>query len=90
MSLFALKKDKISEGSDNEIDDNESQQGVSQRLKQKEIREKLRSYYDAAISAAEVITKDTPGLIPTANYNHYKLFNIKITNLKWWEVEENL
>ena len=53
---------------------------VSPRLKQKEIREKLRSYYDAGISAAEVITKDIPGLIPRNIYNHYKLFNEKMAN----------
>ena len=48
-------------------------------MKYKEIREKLRSYYDAGISA-EVITKDIPGLIPRTIYNHYKLFNEKMTN----------
>ena len=40
------------------------------RLKQKQITEKQRSYYDAGISA-EVITKDIPGLIPKTIYNHY-------------------
>ena len=70
----------VGEGSENEIDENESQQEVSPRLKQKEIREKLRSYYDAGISAAEVIRKDIPGLMPRAIYNHYKLFNEKMTN----------
>ena len=70
----------VSEGSEGEIDENESQQEVSPRLKQKEIREKLRSYYDAGISAAEVITKDIPGLIPKTIYNHYKLFDEKMTN----------
>ena len=72
--------DMISEGSENEINENESQQEVSPRLKQMKIREKQRSYYDAGISAAEVITKDIPGLIPTKIYNHYKLFNEKMTN----------
>ena len=72
----------ISEGSEDDIDENQSQQEVSPRLKQKEIREKLRSYYDAGIYAAEVIRKDIPGLIPRTIYNHYKLFNEKITNLR--------
>ena len=49
------------------------------RLKQKEITEKLRSYYDAGISA-EVITKDIHGLMPRTIYNHYRLFNEKVTN----------
>ena len=49
-------------------------------MKQKKIREKLRSYYDAGISAAEVIRKDIHGLIPRTIYNHYKLFNEKKTN----------
>ena len=40
----------------------------------------LRSYYDAGISAAEVITKDIPELIPRTISNHYKLFNYKMTN----------
>ena len=70
----------VSEGSEDEIDKNESQQEVSPRLMQKKIREKLRSYYDAGISAAEVITKDIPELIPRTIYNHYKLFNEKMTN----------
>ena len=39
----------ISEGSDDEINENESQQEVSLRLKQKELRQKLRSYYNAGI-----------------------------------------
>ena len=43
---------------------------ISSRLKQNEIIEKQRSYYDAGISA-EVITKDIPGLIPRTIYNHY-------------------
>ena len=59
----------VGEGSEDEIDENQSQQEVSPRLKQ--IREKQRSFYDAAISAAEVIAKDTPGLIPKTIYNHY-------------------
>ena len=63
----------ISEGSDYE---NESQLEVSPRLKQKEIREKLRIYYDAGISA-EVITKNISRLMPRTIYNHYKLFNEK-------------
>ena len=71
-----------SEGLENEIDGNESQQEVSQRLKQKEIWEKLRSYYDAGISAAEVIRKDIPLLISRTIYNNYKLFNVKMTNTK--------
>ena len=70
----------VSEGSEDEINENESHQEVSPRLKQKEIREKLRSYYDAGISAAEVITKDIPGLIQRTIYNHYKLFNEKMAN----------
>ena len=70
----------VNEGSEDEIDKNESQQEVSPRLMQKKIREKLRSYYDAGISAAEVITKDIPELIPRTIYNHYKLFNEKMTN----------
>ena len=49
-------------------------------MKHREIREKLRSYYDAGISASEVIKKDIPGLIPRTIYNHYKLFNEKMTN----------
>ena len=60
----------ISEGSEDQIDENQSQQEVSPRLKQKEIKEKQRSYYDAGVSA-EVITKDIPGLIPKTIYNHY-------------------
>ena len=44
---FCFEDDMIIEGSD---DENESQQEVSPRLKQKEIREKLRIYYDAGIS----------------------------------------
>ena len=69
--------------SEDEIHENESQQEVSPRLKQKEIREKQRSYYDAEISA-EVITKDIPGLIliPRTIYNHYKLFNEKMINYR--------
>ena len=77
---FCSEDDMISEGSKDEINENESQQEVSPRLKQKEIREKLRSYYDAGISAAEVIRKDIPGLISRTIYNHYKLFNEKMTN----------
>ena len=77
---FCSEDDMISEGSEDEINENESQQEVSPRLKQKEIREKLRSYYNAGISAAEVIRKDIPGLIPRTIYNHYKLFNEKMTN----------
>ena len=53
----------VSDGSEDEIDENQSQQKVSLRLKQKEITEKQRSYYDAGISA-EVITKDILGFIP--------------------------
>ena len=79
----------VSEGSEDEIDENESQQEVSPRLKQKEIRAKLRSYYDAGISAAEVITKDIPGLIPRTIYNHYKLFNEKKTNSRKKGRKEN-
>ena len=54
-------------------------------MKQKEIREKLRCYYDAGISAAEVIAKDIPGLMSRTIYNHYKLFNEKMTisRKKW-------
>ena len=70
----------VSEGSEDEINENESQQEVSPRLKQREIREKLRSYYDAGISASEVIKKDIHRLIPRTIYNHYKLFNKKMTN----------
>ena len=66
--------------SDDEINENEIQQEVSSRLKQKEIKENLRNYYDAGISEAEVITKDIPGLIPRTIYNYYKLFNEKMTN----------
>ena len=44
--------------------------GSLTRLKQNEIREKLRSYYDAGISA-ELITKDIPALIPKTINNHY-------------------
>ena len=69
----------VSEDSEDVIDENESQQEVSSRLKQKEIREKLRSYYDAGISAAVVIRKDIPDLKPK---NHYKLFNKKMADLK--------
>ena len=74
MSLSALRMIWESEGSEDVIDENENQQVVFPRLKQKEYREKLRSYYDAGISAAEVIRKDIHGLIPK---NHYKLFNEK-------------
>ena len=47
---FRSENNMVSESLDDEIDENESQQEVSPRLKQKEIREKLRSYYDAGIS----------------------------------------
>ena len=47
------------------------------RLKQKEIIEKLKCYYDVGISAAEVIRKYIPGLMPRTIYNHYKLFKWK-------------
>ena len=47
---FCSEAVMASEGSEDEIDENESQQEVSPRLKQKEIRVKLRSYYDAGIS----------------------------------------
>ena len=70
----------VGEGSDDEIDENESQQEVYPSLKHKEIRQKLRSYYDAGISAAEVIRTKIPALIPRTIYNHYKLFNDKINN----------
>ena len=80
----------VSEGSEDEINENEGKQEVSPRLKQKEIREKLRSYYDAGISAAEVITKDIPGLIPRTIYNHYKLSNEKWPIQVRKEVEESL
>ena len=60
----------VSECSEDQIDESQSQQEVSQKLKQKQIREKLRSYYDAAISA-EVITKNIPGFIPKTVYNRY-------------------
>ena len=89
---FCSKDGMISEGSNYETDDNESQQEVSPSLKQKEIREKLRGYYDAGIFAAEVITKDIPVFIPTKLYNnHYKLFNGKMTNSrKKWRKFYNL
>ena len=80
----------VSEGSENEINESESQKEVTLRLKQKEIKEKLRSYYDAGISAAEVITKDIPGLISKIIYNHYKLFNKKWPIQERTKVEENL
>ena len=50
---------------------------------------KLRSYYDAGISA-EVIRKDIRALIPWTIYNHYKLFNEKMANPRRKEVEESL
>ena len=74
---FCSEKDMVSKYLEDEIDVNESQQEVSSRLKQKEIREKLRSYYDAGISADEVIRKDIFILIPRTIYNHYKLVNEK-------------
>ena len=43
---FCTEDNMISEGSEDEINENESQQEVSPRLKEKEITEKLRSYYD--------------------------------------------
>ena len=43
---FCSKDYMVSVGSENDINENESQQEVSPRLKQKEIIEKLRSYYD--------------------------------------------
>ena len=52
------KDDMFNEGSHEEIDENVSQQEVSSRLKQKEIWEKLRFYYDAIISTTEVIRKN--------------------------------
>ena len=60
----------VSEGSEDEIDRNQSQQEVSPRLMQNETTEKQRSYYDAGISA-EVIRKDISGLIPKTIYNNY-------------------
>ena len=60
----------VSEDSEDQIDENQSLKEVSSKLKQKEIREKQRIYYDAGIYA-EVITKDIFGLIPIAIYNHY-------------------
>ena len=63
-------------GSDDEIDENESQKEVSLSLKHNEFKEKLRSYYDAS----EVIRKKIPALKPRTIYNHYKLLNDKITN----------
>ena len=42
---FWLEDYMVSKGSEDEIDENESQQEISPRLKQKENREKLRSYY---------------------------------------------
>ena len=39
-----FEDDMVSEGSEDEINENESQQEVTPRLKRKEIREKLRSY----------------------------------------------
>ena len=80
----------VSEGLDDEIDKNESQKEVNPRLKQEQIREKLRSYYDAGISAAEVITKDIPGLIPRTIYNHFKILNEKRPIQKRKEVNESL
>ena len=65
----------IREDSEDEIDENENQLEVSSRLKHREIWEKLRGYYDAAKSAAEVIRKDIPVIIPRTIYYHYKLFN---------------
>ena len=55
---FCSEDDMVSEDSEDEINDNEGQQEVSPRLKQKEIREKLWSFYYARISALEVICKD--------------------------------
>ena len=48
--FFCYEDDMASEGSNGEIDKNESKQEVTHRLKQNEIREKLRIYYDAGIS----------------------------------------
>ena len=70
----------ISEGSDDEIDENESQREISPRPKQKAIRDKLRNYYKASILEVEVIIKDISELIATKIYNHYKLFNEIMTN----------
>ena len=53
----------VSEGSEDQIDENQSLQEFYIRLKQNEIREKQKSYYDAGISA-EVTRKDIPELIP--------------------------
>ena len=74
---FCSEDDMVREGSE---DKNESQQKFSPRLNQKEIRDKLRSSYDAGISAAEFFRKDIPWLIPKTIYNNYKLFNEKMTN----------
>ena len=66
--------------SEDEIDENnenKNQKEISPRLKKKEIREKLISYYNVTISAAEFRRKDIPGLIPSIIYNYYKLFNEK-------------
>ena len=60
----------VSDGSEDQIDEDQSLQEVYPRLKQKEIREKQRSYYDAGISA-EVITKDIPTLIPKTINKYY-------------------
>ena len=61
----------ISEGSDDEIDENWSEQEVSSRLKHKEFREKLRNYYDVGISTGEVGRKDISELIPRIINNNY-------------------
>ena len=79
----------VSGGSNHDINENKSQQEVAPRFNQKEIRGKLRSYYDAGMLAAEVIIKNIPGLMPRTICDNYKLFNDKTTNSRK-EVDENL
>ena len=79
--LYCSKDGILSIGSDDEIDENKSQQEISPILKHKEIRAKFRNYYDAGILAAESIRKDIPWLIYKI-FNHYKIFNGKMTNSK--------
>ena len=87
---FFSEDGMISEGSNYETDEIEIQQEVSPGLNQNEIRKKAKKLLWCRKIKAEVISKDIPALIQTKIYNHYKLFDHKMTNLRNKKVEENL
>ena len=41
-------------------------------------KRKIKKFYNAGVSASELIKKNIAGLIPRTNFHHYKLFNKKI------------